>query len=72
MAELYGVEHLLRLFGQYCTSSNYMYMYMYISLVCVCCAVRIGPMLSFTVMEEDSLTLLLSHMHDFLKYACER
>ncbi|CAI8005495.1 Mortality factor 4-like protein 1 [Geodia barretti] len=44
MAEIYGVEHLLRLF------------------------VRIGPMLSFTAMEEDSMSLLLSHMHTFLKY----
>jgi mortality factor 4-like protein 1 len=44
MAEIYGVEHLLRLF------------------------VRIGPMLSFTVMEGESVSLLLSHMHDFLKY----
>jgi hypothetical protein len=44
MAEIYGMEHLLRLF------------------------VRIGPMLSFTAMEEDSMSLLLSHMHTFLKY----
>jgi mortality factor 4-like protein 1 len=36
--------------------------------LCLSCVVRIGPMLSFTAMEEDSMSLLLSHMHTFLKY----
>lgn len=44
MAELYGVEHLLRLF------------------------VRLGPMLSHTPMDEESVALLLSHIQDFVSY----
>ena len=30
-------------------------------------AVRIGSMLGYTPMDEDSLSLLLSHIQDFLK-----
>ncbi|KAL5515814.1 hypothetical protein EMCRGX_G001035 [Ephydatia muelleri] len=44
MADLYGIEHLLRLF------------------------VRLGNMLASTHMDESSLSLLLSHVHDFLRF----
>ena len=32
-------------------------------------AVRLGAMLGFAQMDEESLTLLLSHVHDFLRYS---
>ena len=32
-------------------------------------AVRLGAMLGFAQMDEESVTLLLSHVHDFLRYS---
>ena len=81
MAEVYGVEHLLRLFGWYtsihtnhgvcdyvhvCSVEHERRSYV-LSSALNFLAVCIGLMLSFTDMEEESLTLLLSHMHKFLK-----
>ena len=31
--------------------------------------VRLGAMLGFAQMDEESVTLLLSHVHDFLRYS---
>lgn len=76
MTEIYGIEHLLRLFGEWVSSGPVLdhYLRSLISLVSIssgipplCPAVRIGSMLAYTPMDDDSLALLLSHIHDFLK-----
>jgi mortality factor 4-like protein 1 len=33
--------------------------------------VRLGPAMSYAVMDEESVSLLLSHIHDFLQYMQE-
>lgn len=48
MSELYGPEHLLRLF------------------------VKLGAVLAYTPLDSDSMSLLLSHVNNFLKYLVRR
>ena len=75
MAEIYVVEHLLRLFGKFSVwgsvvcNSYMMYLGLHTECNVFACAVRLGAMLGFAQMDEESLTLLLSHVHDFLRYS---
>lgn len=61
-AELYGIEHLLRLFGEPAVKFVVLD-----SLICTN-AVKLGPMLVHTGMDDDSIGLLKTHFHDFLGY----
>jgi mortality factor 4-like protein 1 len=64
MSSIYGAEHLLRLFGLL----NLWYYTEAIIYEAMFSPVRLGSVLAYTTVDEDGMTILLSHIHNFLKY----